>query len=81
MRITFRYHALVRERVGREEESYDLPAQARVQDVLRCFCEKYPAVALLVGHCHLAVNDEFAEASQVLAEDDRVDLLPPYGGG
>ncbi|WP_188359112.1 MoaD/ThiS family protein [Rothia aerolata] len=35
----------------------------------------------VLTQCSFLVNGESAELSQVLAEDDRVDVMPPFAGG
>ncbi len=81
MNVLARYHALLRERTGKTEENIELAASAKVKEVLAFFEEQYPELAGIRPSLTVAVNDEFATADQVLAEGDKVDLLPPFGGG
>ena len=81
MQVTVQYHALLREKTGRTDESLALPAGAKVQDLLSNFALRYPGLAPLLPSLTVAVNDEFATPPQVLKTGDRIDLLPPFGGG
>lgn len=52
-----------------------------MNDALRAFFERYPALRGLEGRLHVAVDDEFAAPDDRLKPGARVDLLPPFGGG
>ena len=79
--VTVHYHALLREGTRKPEEAFELPEGAKVEDLVRSFCQRYPSLSGWRAHLHVAVNDEFAEFRQNLQAGDRVDLLPPFGGG
>ena len=81
MTVTVRYHALLRERTGLHQEEIELPAGATLAEVLARFSARFEALRGLVPSLHIAINDDFAQASDPLCDGDRVDLLPPYGGG
>ncbi|HZI06274.1 MAG TPA: MoaD/ThiS family protein, partial [Archangium sp.] len=54
--ITVLYFAAARERVGLPRESLELPPGARVTDVLRLLATRHPALAPLLPHLRVAVN-------------------------
>ena len=81
MIVTLHYHALLREKTGRMEEHLSLLAGATAGEALEAFFDKYPALVGLNSSLHLAVNDEFVARGDMLREGDRLDLLPPFGGG
>ena len=62
----------------------DLPAQATVGDLLLLLGEKlrdHPSATGLLPRIAVSVNAEYAQAGQILREDDQVGLLPPVSGG
>jgi len=81
MIITLRYHALLREKTGLAQEHFELPSGALAAEALARFFTKYPSLTGLDKSLHLAVNDEFVGRGEMLREGDKLDLLPPFGGG
>jgi len=81
MRITLRYHALLRERTGCAEEPAELPEGSNAGAALDHFFARHPALRGLRAAVKLAVNDEFAATDVPLKAGDMVDVLPPFGGG
>jgi molybdopterin converting factor subunit 1 len=81
MRIQVLYFAVLRERLGRDEESLELADGASVRDALVALAERHPAFASLRSQIRVAVNQEFAGDELVLAEGDELALIPPVAGG
>jgi molybdopterin synthase catalytic subunit len=81
MKVQVRYFAVVRERLGRSEESIDLPAGATVASALDALVAQHPALAPLRAYLQVAVNQSMAPAQQALAEGDELALIPPVAGG
>lgn len=82
MIVFVHYHALLRDKTGRTNESFDLPgSQPTLRDLLNAFFARYPGLRKLETSIRAAVHDEFVEPGDALNEGDRVDLLPPFGGG
>ncbi len=81
MRIKVRYFAVARERVGREEETLDLPEGATVASALDLLGERHPAIAALRGHLAAAVNQEMVRPDAALSDGDELALIPPVAGG
>jgi molybdopterin converting factor subunit 1 len=84
MKITVRYFALLRERMGRESDvlSWD-DAEPTVGRLREHLADRVPALAALLsgGTLLVAVNREYAAADAVLADGDEVALFPPVTGG
>ena len=84
MKITVRYFALLRERIGRESDVLDWedaePSVGRLREHL---AGRAPALAaLLTGRLLLvAVNRQYAAADTALKDGDEVALFPPVSGG
>jgi MoaE-MoaD fusion protein len=76
VRVVVKLFAALRERAGAGERSIDLAEGARAADV-------WPALGLGEEPAGLlyAINREYAERDQALAEGDEVALIPPVSGG
>ena len=76
MRVVVRLFAGLRELAGTGQRNLELPSSASVGDV-------WPALELGDEPPGLlyAVNKQFAETSQALADGDEVALIPPVSGG
>lgn len=81
MRVQVRYFAALREAVGLSEESLDVPAGTRVDDLLALLAARRGPVAAQRSSLRLAVGTRFAQPGQALCEGDEVALLPPVSGG
>ena len=67
---------MLRERAGAPEVTLDLPDGARVGDALDSLSGLADGIPLV-----MAVNREYADASQVLDPGDELALIPPVSGG
>jgi molybdopterin converting factor subunit 1 len=81
VRISVLYFAVFRERLGRDEDTLELPDGATVDAAIDALAAKYPAIAALRGKFRCAVNEEFTTGDHVLAERDALALIPPVAGG
>ncbi len=82
MKVTVLYFAAVRELVGTDEESLDLPAG--VDDVAALAAHLttlHPALAGRLGYVRFARNEEFARPEDPIAGGDTIALIPPVAGG
>ena len=80
-RVTVLYFAAARERTGQAREALDVPEGAHVRDVLRLLTEKHPALAPLLPHLRVAVDQEFVGPDSPVREGAEVALIPPVAGG
>jgi molybdopterin converting factor subunit 1 len=71
---------LYRERAGAPQIEIELPAGARVHDLLAGLRE-YPEFQGLPGRMAVAVNRRYAEADSPLLPGDEIALIPPVAGG
>ena len=81
MRVRVLYFAVVRERLGRDEETIELRDGADVAAAWRELEGRHPELAGLRAVVKLAVNEEFAGGERVLADGDVIALIPPVAGG
>jgi molybdenum cofactor guanylyltransferase len=79
MQIKVQYYALLREQAGRSEESVTTTARTprELYEELR---RRYP-FSLAADSLRVAVNAEFGDWTQPLAEGDAVVFIPPVAGG
>jgi molybdopterin synthase catalytic subunit len=75
------YFAVFRERIGRDEESLELPAGATVGDAIAALSQRHAAIAQLRGKFRVAVDQDFADDAHVLADGAELALIPPVAGG
>jgi molybdopterin converting factor subunit 1 len=76
-----RLFARARDLVGADVVAVNLPDGATVADLRRGLAAEYPALADLLQHSAVAVNDEFADETMPLPARAEVALLPPVSGG
>ena len=81
MNVQLLYFAVVRERLGREEEHISLPSGTTVSLLLHHLADRHPALAILLPKLSVAVNRTVVAHSTALHEGDEVALLPPVAGG
>ena len=66
---------------AREKETVELPERATVAEFLRVYFAIAPQMEKYAGSLAVAVNQEYALATQVLRAGDEIALLPPVSGG
>ncbi|GBG25540.1 Molybdopterin synthase sulfur carrier subunit [Hondaea fermentalgiana] len=75
------YFARSREVSGRALETWRLEEGATTKDLEEKLVHKYEGLKELTGVCAWAVNEEYVDDSQVLADGDEVAIIPPISGG
>ncbi len=78
-RVKVRYFALLREQAGRGSE--DVQTAARTPQQLYEQLQRERGLQLAPQFIRVAINDEFGDWQQPLAEGDTVAFLPPVAGG
>ena len=81
MTLHVRLFARARDLAGAAVLVLDLPAGATVADLRRTVAATHPTLAPLLARSAVAVNDDFADDTQVLPPNAEVALLPPVSGG
>ena len=79
--VTVRFFAAARERAGRSVEQVTLAEPYTVEKLLETLAAQLPALAPLMKHLRVAVNQEFADAGTQLRDGAEVALIPPVSGG
>ena len=75
------FFATYRDLAGTDELAVELPAGARVADLVRHLREGGTALASLPESPVVAVNMDYARAAVELRDGDEVALIPPVAGG
>jgi molybdopterin converting factor subunit 1 len=78
-KIRVQYFALLREQAGRSDESLTTTAHTP-RDLYEELRQRYP-FSLAPEMLRVAVNTEFGDWSQQLADGDAVVFIPPVAGG
>ena len=82
MRISVHFYAAAKELAGCESSTFEFPQQSVPQAELRvAVTDRFPSLAAFLARMRLAVNGDFVDATELLHDDDRVDVLPPVAGG
>lgn len=81
MHVRILYFALLRDRLGRDRETIELPDGSTAHDLLDVLAQASPVIAGARRSLQVAVNQEMVPLSQPLAAGDEVALIPPVSGG
>jgi molybdopterin synthase catalytic subunit len=81
MRVRVLFFGMLKDLVGRPTDEVELPAGARVSDLLAHYAAGVPRLGAYIGALAVSVNQEYAPRDTALAENDEVGLLPPVSGG
>ena len=81
MTIRLLFFAQARERAGSGEATLELPEGSRVADALERIRQRYPALAELMPHLAVAMNQRLVSSEEAVAPDAEIALLPPVSGG
>ena len=81
MRVHLLYFGIIRERLGRREETLDVPEGTTVGQITTSLSERHGDLATGVASLRVAVNLEYVDSARVLAEGDEIAVIPPVSGG
>jgi MoaE-MoaD fusion protein len=81
MKLDLLYFAAVRERLGKDGETVEVPDGCSVDALLSTLAERHEAIRLMRRYLRVAVNQEMAGPGHRLRSGDEVALIPPVAGG
>lgn len=81
MKITLRFFALMRERIGTGARDTEFPEGSQVRDVVAWAEEQFTEIAPLFRSSMIMRNQEYAESSDLLRDGDEIAFIPPVSGG
>ena len=79
--ITVRYFAMLRELLGRTEETLAVPAGTTAGQVYPLVTGDNPRLARLQRSLMLMVNEDYVRGNRVLDAGDELAFIPPVSGG
>lgn len=79
--VRVRFFAAARERARTAEHRLTLDGPATVQDVTKALIAAFPDLAPLMRHLRVAVNQDFADPTDMVPDGAEVALIPPVAGG
>jgi molybdopterin synthase sulfur carrier subunit len=80
MNLKIALFGIAKEIVGQPMLEINAPTDQPVQELLEQLRTQYPGLRSL-SSLAVAVNNEYAEDSQLLHERDEIALIPPVAGG
>lgn len=81
MQIRVLFFGVLKDLVGRQSETVELPAGARVDDLLSRYIRHFTRIQEMLPSLALSVNQVYSHSDQLLHDGDEVALLPPVSGG
>jgi MoaE-MoaD fusion protein len=81
VRVDVLFFAILRERAGRDRESYDLANGADVRAARAAIAARHPELASLLPRVATAVNQTMTAETTLLHDGDEIALIPPVAGG
>ena len=81
MHIRLRFFASLRERLGRSEDSCEVPEGATVKTVWETLKQEQPALAEVERSLAFAVAQEYVDGDHPLHDNDELAFIPPVSGG
>ena len=81
MQVRLLFFGMLKEVAGRDSESLELPAGARVADLLATCAARSPGLKPYLPSVAIALNEEYSQPGVELHDRDVVALIPPVSGG
>jgi molybdopterin converting factor subunit 1 len=81
MIVQIQLFARARDLVGSASVTLDLPGPCTVGELRGCLIQGFPALETLARRSAIALNEEFANDSELIDEHSKLALLPPVSGG
>lgn len=81
VRVTLRFFAIMRERIGEAERDVTFATGSRVADVVAYVESEFAAIAPLFRASMVMRNHEYVDRDEPLADGDEIAFIPPVSGG
>ncbi|HTM07898.1 MAG TPA: molybdopterin converting factor subunit 1 [Verrucomicrobiae bacterium] len=81
MKVTVKFFAILRERVGAGEITKEIQAGSTVADLWQALKADYPKLAPVDTRLLYAVNQNYVRPDHPLKDRDEVVFIPPVSGG
>lgn len=81
MTIKIILFAGLRDLIGHQSISVQLPHSCSVKALLQELKNQFPTAENLINRSSIAVNHEYAEDDFIISENDEIAIIPPVSGG
>ena len=82
MLITIELYAAIAEAIQANQITYEYPEnEITIKELAQKLKLTYPEHESLLTRCLFAINEEYADMSQVITKNDRIAIIPPVSGG
>ena len=81
MQVRVLFFGMLKEMVGRQQDTIHLPDQSTLGDLLTHYEKTFPSLKNILASLAMSVNEEYAGPDVRLKNGDEVALLPPVSGG
>ena len=81
MRVRLRYFAILREALGRSEETREVADETTAGELFDLIATEVPRLSGLKRSVMLMVNQDYVSANHPLRDGDELALIPPVSGG
>lgn len=81
MKVTVRLFARARDLAGVDTLTVEIASGATVKELRQTLAGRVPTLAGFVARCAVAVNEEYAQETDRVAEGAEIALIPPVSGG
>ena len=81
MTVRILLFASLKDALNTSQLELEVPANSRVEDVLRLLGEREPKIARWLSHVRVARNLDYANSTDEVQEGDELALIPPVSGG
>jgi molybdopterin converting factor subunit 1 len=81
MKVHVKLFAVARQRIGHDSLEIELPDEPTIRHLRASLVEHFPALADIVTHSRLAINNEYAPDTFPIPPIAEIALIPPVSGG
>lgn len=81
MIVRVKLFAVAKERAGRDKLEIEIGSSATVRQLRGLIVEQFPALADVMSHARLAIDNEYAADGMVIPAAADVAVIPPVSGG
>lgn len=81
MRVNVLFFAILRDHIGTDERTYELPPDATPASLWKKLAAEHPPLAAFQDPPMVAINEAYADPGETLADGDVVAFIPPVSGG
>lgn len=81
MKVKVLFFGFARDLTGLEQEEVEIPEGGNLGDLRRLYEARFPRLLEISGSLIASVNQEIAQRSNLLQDQDEVAFLPPVSGG